>query len=333
MYVNSDTNGRGYLGVSGSHGLQHFASQAARDVRDPETAASVLSRALARGRITAYDSGGRANTSADLELGALGSGSDFTPFLQHLGVNSLDLGFEGEAEYGVYHSAYDSFDHFRRFVDPTFEYGVALAKVAGRLVLRASQAPLLPAGETGLADAIAGYSEELHKLADGMRAKTQELAKLLDDGVYPLATDPQKPRAAPPRTAEVPYLNFAELDNAVANLERSAKSFDKEYARLASSTEGGSAAARERVNATLANLEQSLTDPQGLPGREWYRHLLYAPGRFTGYGVKTLPGIREAIEERHWDEANRNIGVVSRALNAYSGRLDRAISVRQNSVP
>ena len=333
IYVNSDTNGRGYLGVAGSHALQQFASEAARDVKDPETHASVLTRAIARGRAAAYESSGHGNTSADLELGALGSGSDFTPFLQHLGVSSVDLGFEGESEYGVYHSAYDSFDHFRRFVDPTFEYGVALAKVAGRLMLRASQAQLLPANETDFAASIAGYDEDLHKLADGMRAKTQELSKLLDDGIYPLATDPQKPRAPPPRTAEVPYLNFAELDNAIEKLERSAKSFDKEYARLGASEDSSSAAARERVNATLATLELSLTDPQGLPGREWYQHLVYAPGRFTGYGAKTLPGIREAIEERQWIDANRNIGVVSRALNAYSARLDRAISAPQSPVP
>jgi N-acetylated-alpha-linked acidic dipeptidase len=333
IYINSDTNGRGYLGVSGTHALQHFVSEAARDVKDPETPASVLSRGLARGRAAAYESSGHANTGADLELGALGSGSDFTPFLQHLGVSSVDLGFEGESEYGVYHSAYDSFDHFRRFVDPTFEYGVALARVAGRLMLRASQAPLLPANETDFAASIAGYDDDLHKLADGMRAKTQELSKLLDDGTYSLATDPQKPRAPPVRTAEVPHLNFAELDNAIERLERSAKAFDTEYARLGASEDPGSAAGRERVNATLTTLELSVTDPHGLPGREWYQHLVYAPGRFTGYGAKTLPGIREAIEERQWDDANRNIGVVSRALNAYSARLDRAISVPQSPVP
>jgi N-acetylated-alpha-linked acidic dipeptidase len=327
LYINSDTNGRGYLGVSGSHGLQHFASEAARDVKDPETGASVLARAVAKEHVANYESGAHGNSSADLELGALGSGSDFTPFLQHLGVNSLDLGFEGEIDYGVYHSAYDSFDHFRRFVDPTFEYGVALAKVAGRLMLRASQAQVLPARESDFAASIAGYDEELHKLADGMRAKTRELSKLLDDDAYQLATDPAKPRAPPPRAAEVPYLNFAELDNAVAKLEQSAKAFDAEYARLAAIDESGAdAAAQERLNATLTELEQSLTDSHGLPGREWYQHMIYAPGLYTGYGVKTLPGIREAIEERRWDEANRYVGVVSRALNAYSARLDRAIS-------
>jgi N-acetylated-alpha-linked acidic dipeptidase len=150
---------------------------------------------------------------------------------------------------------------------------------------------------------------------------------LLDDDAYNLATDPKKPRAPPPRTAEVPYLSFAELDNAVAKLEQSAKAFDKAYTRLEAIDDPGADAARDRVNATLTELEQSLIDPHGLPGREWYQHMVYAPGFHTGYGVKTLPGIREAIEERRWDEANRYIGVVSRALNAYSARLDRAISV------
>ena len=327
LYVNSDTNGRGYVGVSGSHALQHFASEAARDVKDPETGASVLARAVAKEHIAHYESAAHGSSSAELELGALGSGSDFTPFLQHLGVNSLDVGFEGEADYGVYHSAYDSFDHFRRFVDPTFEYGVALAKVAGRLMLRASQAQLLPAKESDFAASIAGYDDELHKLADGMRAKTLELSKLLDEDAYNLAADPMKPRAPPPRAAEVPYLNFAELDNAIAKLTQSARAFDREYARLAATDETGANAAQQRLNATLTDLEQTLTDSRGLPGREWYQHMIYAPGFHTGYGVKTLPGIREAIEERRWDEANRYIGVVSRSLNAYSARLDRANSV------
>ena len=334
LYINSDTNGRGYLDVGGSHGLQHYVSEAARDVKDPETGASILARALARERVADYEGTARGRDSAsgheaasgDMPLGALGSGSDYTPFLQHLGVNSLNLGFEGEIDYGVYHSAYDSFDHFRHFVDPTFEYGVALAKVAGRLVLRASQAPLLPARESDFAASIALYDDELRKLADGMRVKTRELAKLLEDDSYKLTADPGKPRAPPPAAAEVPYLNFAELDNAVAKLERSARAFDKEYARLQAADDAGADAARERVNAALTELEQALTDPRGLPGRDWYQHMIYAPGLYTGYGVKTLPGIREAIEERRWDEADRYIGVVSHAINAYSGRLDRAIS-------
>jgi len=332
MYVNSDTNGRGFLQAEGSHALQHFVSEVARDVKDPETGASVLTRALAHRRVSAYDSAGsgdaaaRAGANGDLALGALGSGSDYTPFLQHLGINSVNLGFEGESQYGVYHSAYDSFDHYRRFVDPTFEYGVALAKVAGRIMLRASQAQLIPVHESDFAASIAGYDEELHKLADGMRGKTRELAKLQDDESYKLTTNPDYPRSPPPRVADVPYLNFAELDNAVAKLEQSAKAFDQEYARLDAAGDTAGSAQRERVNSSLTILEQNLTDSQGLPGREWYQHMIYAPGLHTGYGVKTLPGIREAIEERRWDEANQYIGVVSRALNNYSARMDRAIA-------
>jgi N-acetylated-alpha-linked acidic dipeptidase len=332
MYVNSDTNGRGFFQAEGSHALQHFLSEAARDVKDPETGASVLARALAHRRVSAYDSAGsgdsaaRAGANGDLVLGALGSGSDYTPFLQHLGINSVNLGFEGESQYGVYHSAYDSFDHYRRFVDPTFEYGVALAKVAGRIMLRASQAQLIPVHESDFAASIAGYDEELHKLADGMRSKSRELAKLQDDESYKLTSNPDYPRSPPARVADVPYLNFAELDNAVAKLEQSAKAFDQEYARLDAAGDAAGSAERERVNSSLTILEQNLTDSQGLPGREWYQHMIYAPGLHTGYGVKTLPGIREAIEERRWDEANQYIGVVSRALNNYSARMDRAIA-------
>ena len=261
-----------------------------------------------------------------MQLGALGSGSDFTPFLQHLGINSLNLGFEGESQYGVYHSAYDSFDHFRRFVDPTFEYGVALAKVAGRVMLRAAQAELIPARESDFAEQIAGYDEELHKLADSMRAKTRDLTKLLDDDSYKLTANPDVPRAPPRRDSDVPYLNFSELDNAVSKLQLSAKAFDKEFARLSNAADAGNGGERERVNSAIALLERDLTDARGLPRREWYQHMIYAPGLHTGYGVKTLPAIREAIEERRWDEANQYIGVVSRAINAYSARMDRAIA-------
>jgi N-acetylated-alpha-linked acidic dipeptidase len=161
-----------------------------------------------------------------------------------------------------------------------------------------------------------------------MRDKARELGKLLDDDAFTLASDPSTPRSAPPRSDEVPFLNFSILDNAIAKLEQSAKAFDKEYARLSASDDARAAAERERINAALTNLELSLTDPHGLPGgRDWYHHMIYAPGAHTGYGVKTLPGIREAIEDRRWDEANEYMGVVARALNAYSTRLDRAIAV------
>ncbi len=327
LYINSDTNGRGTLDVEGSHSLQHSISQIAGDVKDPETGATVLQRAGAARRVAAYEAGHPlepADEADELQLGALGSGSDFTPFLQHLGISSLNLEFRGETDYGVYHSAYDSFDHFRRFVDPTFEYGTALAEVAGRMVLRAADADLLPARESDFAASVSGYDEQLHKLLDSTRAKTRDLDKLLGEGAYTLAQNPRLPRAPPTRLTEVPELNFAELDNAVERLKASAKAFDAEYLRVAASGDPRDNAERVRMNAALSGLEAALTDPKGLPGREWYQHMMYAPGLNTGYGVKTLPGIREAIEERHWEEANQYVGVVAHALNAYSDRLAAA---------
>jgi N-acetylated-alpha-linked acidic dipeptidase len=323
LYVNSDMNGRGFLEAGGSHALQHFVSEAARDVKDPETGATVLARALAGNRVAAFDAGRSTEAGEDLPLGALGSGSDFTPFLQHLGINSLDVEFRGEADYGVYHSAYDSFDHFRRFVDPSFEYGAALSKIAGRVVLRAAQADLIPAREGDFAASIAGFDEELHKLVEGLRSKSRESNRLLDDGDFRLAADPRRPRAPPPRADRVPYLNFADLDNAVERLRASATAFDAEYGRVAAA---GDAERAVRINDALAGLEATLVDERGLPGREWYRHMIYAPGLHTGYGVKTLPGVREAIEERRWDEADRYMGVVAHALDAYSERLEKAIA-------
>ncbi len=325
LYVNSDMNLRGTLDVEGTHGLQQAVNEIAGDVKDPEDGATVRARAGAARRVAAYEAGHLAEAGDDVQLGALGSGSDFTPFLQHLGVSSLNLGFGGESDYGVYHSAYDSFDHFRRFVDPTFAYGTALAQVAGRIVLRAAQADLLPARESDFAATVAGYAEELHKLVDVARTKSRELDKLLREGSFELAQNPQLPRAPPERAADVPDFNFAELNHAVERLKTSAKAFDDEYARVAASGDARDNAERIRINATLSGIETALTDPEGLPGRDWYRHMMYAPGLHTGYGVKTLPGIREAIEERRWTEADHYVTVVARALNAYSDRLDRAI--------
>ena len=335
LYVNSDMNSRGTLDVEGSHSLQSFINQVARDVKDPETGASTLARALAVRRVAVHEAGhadgggtdaGRADTGrAELQLGALGSGSDFTPFLQHLGINAVNLEFHGEADYGVYHSAYDSFDHFTRFVDPTFQYGVALAQTAGRVVLRAAQADVLPARQSDFASTLAGYDEELHRLLEASRTSAVELEQLLRDGAYGLADDPRALRAAPVAPGVVPAVNFLPLDAAIERLRASAKAFDAYYAQLTSS---GSKAERARVNAMLTSLERSLTDHDGLPGREWYRHMIYAPGLHTGYGVKTLPGIREALEERRWDEANRYIGVVAGVLNAYSAKLAEAMEAR-----
>jgi N-acetylated-alpha-linked acidic dipeptidase len=334
LYVNTDDTGRGFLEAAGSHTLQHLVNEVAAGITDPETGVSVLARRRARLMVEGYGRGAReedkriaavAATGGDLPLGALGSGSDYTPFIQHLGLMSLNFLYSGEDDQsGVYHSLYDTFEHYVRFGDPDFAYGVALAQTCGHVMLRMADAEILPLQFTPLADTLDGYRLEVHKLADEQRKSADELAKLIDQNAFKLATDPRRPVLAPEREPEVPYLDFAPLDNAVAHLGRSARSYDEAYARLIGSGASLSDAARGQLNDTLRALEQSLTDARGLPGRPWYRHLIYAPGVLTGYGVKTLPGVREAIEQHRYAEANEYVAITAHAIDTYAEHLDAA---------
>ncbi|MBV8806494.1 MAG: M28 family peptidase, partial [Sinobacteraceae bacterium] len=337
LYVNSDTNGRGFLDVGGSHSLQRLMNDVSQSVKDPETSVTVGARERARMLVDGYERGGseRAKKEAkaaaaggDLPINALGSGSDFTPFLQYLGITTLSIEYGGEDDQaGVYHSNYDSYDHYVRFGDPGFAYGIAEAETVGHTVLRVADADVLPMQFVGFADTVDGYLTELHELADHKRKTAEELGKLLDQNAFGLASDPTRPVLAPEREPEVPYLDFAALDNVMARLKKSAKAYDDRYARLVAGSAHLSAEQSTQLNDLLRGLEQTLTTPRGLPGREWYRHLIYAPGLYTGYGVKTIPGVREAIEQNHWDEANQYIGYTAAALAAYCDRLDKATAL------
>jgi N-acetylated-alpha-linked acidic dipeptidase len=337
LYLNSDTNTRGFLSGAGSHALQHLVNEVAAGIKDPETGVSMQTRLRARLMVDGFESGASeeqkrearlAAAGHDLPLRALGSGSDYTPFLQHLGVTALNIEYSGEDDQGgVYHSNYDSFDHYVRFGDPTFLYGVAEAQTVGHVVLRMAEAPVLPLQIEGFADTIDGYMQELHKLADDKRKHAEELIRLLDQNAFGLAADPTRKVGPPEREPEVPYLNFAPLDNVAARLKRSARAYDELYTRyLAGSVKLG-AEKRTELNLLLKGLEQSLTDARGLPAREWYKHLVYAPGMFTGYGVKTLPGVREAIEQDRFEEAGQYTAITATALSAYCDKVDRAAAL------
>ncbi|MGH8140431.1 MAG: transferrin receptor-like dimerization domain-containing protein [Steroidobacteraceae bacterium] len=337
LYLNSDTNTRGFLQAGGSHSLQRLINDVASGVTDPETSVSTQARLRASRLVSGYEKGaserdkkqaGLAAGGGDLPIGALGSGSDFTPFLQHLGITTLDVSYDGEADQGgVYHSDYDSYDHYVRFGDPGFVYGVVEAKTVGHIVLRMADANILPMQFAGFADAVERYMGELHGLADQKRKAAQELGKLLDQNAFRLAADPTRPVLAPERSPEVPYLDFAPLDNVLARLKKSAKAYDEAYARLEADDAKLSAAQSRQLNDLLRGMEGTLLDSRGLPGRDWYKHLIYAPGLYTGYGVKTIPGVREAIEQNHWDEANRYSVMTAAALSAYCERLDEATAL------
>jgi N-acetylated-alpha-linked acidic dipeptidase len=322
VYINSDSTSRGFLDAGGSHTLERFVTQVARDVPDPERGVSVLDRRRAYNVVNSSSADERNDLRdrADLRLDALGSGSDYTPFIQHAGIASLSIGYGGEAAGGSYHSIFDSFAHYTRFGDPKFDYGIAQAKTTGRMVLRLANADVLPFEVSNFAETVGRYASELQKLAESARSQAEESNRQVRENLAELASDPNEPFVAPKPQEPVPYLNFAPLQNAVARLQKSARGFESARSAMESSPDGASR--QQALDEALMHLERSLTRDEGLPRRPWFRHQIYAPGFYTGYDVKTLPGVREAIEQRNWSEAGQQIEVVARVIDGYAARLD-----------
>ncbi len=320
VYINSDSNSRGYLGVEGSHSLEHFINAVARDIQDPESNVTVWKRAQMQ-RISGE--GGRgpqpdraeARTRPDLRIAALGSGSDYTAFLDHVGIASLNLGFGGEDGGGIYHSIYDDFYWYTHFSDTTFVYGRALAQTAGTAEMRLAGADLLPFDFHGLADTLHRYVDEVEKLAKDKREEIVERNRQIDDGVFTALADPREKMVPPAKEPVPPFLNFAPLENGLAALERTVQAFQQSSAHAEAN--GGSALARAQlkdVNDRLTLVERAFLSGDGLPNRPWFKHQLYAPGFYTGYGVKTLPAVRESIEQKQWKLADEEIVRVGKVL-------------------
>ena len=324
-YINTDGNGRGFLNVAGSHSLERFFNGVARDITDPETNMSVWKRLQARmiARATRDEDRKDARDRNDLRIGALGSGSDYTPFLQHAGVASVNVSFGNEDEDGIYHSIYDDFYFYTHFLDTDFAYGRALAQTVGTAVIRLADADVLPFEFTNLADTVQKYVKEIHDLLNKKRDDIRERNRQIQDGVFAATNDPRQPRTAPKVEPVPPVLNLTPLENAANDLVESAKRYEKAVgasrARLSDSVE-----ALRSLNARLREAEPQLVDAAGLPNREWYRHLLYAPGFYTGYSVKTVPGVRETIEQGQYSEAEREAARVARALGRFSTLVDSA---------
>ena len=322
-YINTDGNGRGFLNIGGSHVLQKMANEVARDVIDPETNVSVLERKRA-GMMVNGDDRERKELKEypGLKLEALGSGSDFSPFLQHLGIAAIDLGYGGEDNGGEYHSIYDSYDLYTRFKDPGFQYGVVLAKTAGRLTLRLANADIIPFKFHDFYTTLNGYVSGLTKTVDEMRTETEQANNLLNGNYYKLAQDPTKTYVQPAAKEAVPYLDFSALQNAMANLKSSVAKYDSASQNIFQKSEGVS-----KLNALLLQSERKLMAEDGVPLRPWYKHAIYAPGYYTGYGVKTLPGLREAIENRDWKLAQKQEQVIAGVINNYAANVDAATAL------
>jgi len=311
-YLNSDTNARGYLDIQGSHSLEKFINGVATDVPDPESGVSSWKRIQASRILTGTPEARRdARDRDDLRIGALGSGSDYSSFLDHLGVPSLNLGYEGEDDGGIYHSIYDDFYWFMHFSDSSFVYGKALAQAAGISVLRLANADLLPFAFTNLSETVQTYVKDLQSLRDRRAEQITERNRQIDEGLFKFTSDPRDPVTAPSRQQPAPQLNFAPLLNALDSLTRAASRYESAYTAAVNS---GRLATAKSVNERLLQAERALTSTDGLRNRPWYVHMLYAPGFYTGYGVKTIPGVREAIEQGQWQDVDREIARAAAAV-------------------
>jgi len=323
-YINTDGNGRGYLEVAGSHSLENLISNVAKDINDPEKNISVWKRGQAKTISTSSQEERKdARSRADLHIGALGSGSDYTAFIDFLGVASLNVGYGGEDDGGIYHSIYDDFYWFTHFSDTDFVYGRALSQTVGTAVMRLADAEILPLRFGNLSETVAKYTTDVKKLLQDRKDAITEDNTRIDDGVFEAVSDPRHPTFAPPKKPVPPFLNFAPLDNALAALQKSAESYDKAVSAATNNPQSLTPEQLIAINTRLIAAERLLTDDGGLPRRPWYKHLIYAPGWYTGYGAKTLPGIREGIEQERYQEADQEIARVAKAITAEAASLDQ----------
>jgi N-acetylated-alpha-linked acidic dipeptidase len=298
-YINSDSSSRSWLTINGSHSLQAFANDLMRDLPDPKRAGKTLfqaklDRAVGQARNDAEKTA--LQKRKDFPIDALGSGSDYTAFLDHLTVASLDMGFGGEASSsGVYHSTYDSFHWYTHFGDTDFAYGAALSRTIGTAILRLANADILPFEFTATAATLRGYVDEI----DALRKDTRD----------------------------APSLDLDPVRKAIDRLSKAAEACGRATVRHADGGRTLDRAKQVELNRLLFTSERAFKHDAGLPKREWFKHLAYAPGFYTGYGVKTLPGIREGIEQRAWDEPRKYIPIVAAAIDKLAAQVERAASL------
>jgi len=302
VYINTDGTGKGWLNAGGSHGLQQFLGEVAKDIMDPRTGKPVFEEGRRRA-ILGHPEAERKDAEADpsFRIAPLGSGSDFTPFLQHLTLSSLNVSFGGESPGGVYHSAYDTIKWYQTYSDTDYSYGRTLAQLTGTLILRMADAPVLPFQFTDTADTLLRYVVEIEQLAE-----TKKESKV----------DMRPVRAA------------------VEKLRDAGRAFEKAYGALGRTNTQALQARKElqALNQLLITSERKLGNTEGLPRREWFKHQIYAPGFYTGYGVKTMPQIREGLEENRFTEAQGGVRTVSAAVNALAAQVEEATKALQQAV-
>ncbi len=326
LYLNSDENGRGFFGAGGTHELEQIVNNVAKDVTDPETKVSVWKREQAAMLVHGGRRGGLPNQDVlrrnTLPIEAIGSGSDFAPFMDHLGIASLNVGFGGEDRGGVYHSAYDTPWFTDHFGDKEEVYGPVLAQTAGILMMRFASADVLPYDFTAMASTLKQYDTELKELVKSLQKEAAARKRDLDMQLYALTDDPKQKMQPPPSLVAPPDMDFSALDDAVSSLAKAATQFNDSRAAL----EALSPDKRNALNLELTTVDRKMLSDHGLPRRPWVRNVIYAPGTYAGYGVKTLPGVREALEQGRFPEAKEQLVVVSKAIGDEAADIEKIVA-------
>ncbi len=326
-YLNSDTNERGFMLPGGTQDLENFISDVARAVVDPETHMTVFARSHLYSISKAKNAEERAEVRRrnDLEVTALGDGSDFTAFQDYAGISTLSVEFGDEDDGTQYHSIYDDFYWYTHFVDTDFAYGRALSQTAGSAIMRLADADLIPVDYAPQAEAVGKYEVELEKLLKDKQDEFKELDVELQEGVFTAMSDPHRPRIAPPPETVPPFINFAPMQNAIALLKKSAE----RYARaLGAYAAAGSPElppeARTALNADLLRVSRLFLNQKGLPERPWFKNQIYAPGAYTGYGAKPIAAVREYMDEKRWREAEAQVPQVAQVIENVAAGIDKA---------
>ncbi|MBV8551098.1 MAG: M28 family peptidase [Acidobacteriaceae bacterium] len=290
-YLNSDSTAKGWIHVGGSHTLEEFAAEVASAVQQPGTKVSLTDFSLHHPLDPDAEEPAPPQGEKTFKISALGAGSDYVAFLDYLGVASMNEGFGGQVKSGIYHSTYDSIYWYTHFSDSTFVDGKALSQYTAVALLRLGDASVLPFEFGRFASTVNGYVDDIQKQA-------QKSGKKLD---------------------------FTGLKKQLDTLTENGRKYEAllDAAMLKGSLETAKVNA---VNTALMRTERALTRPEGLPNREWYKHQIYAPGFYTGYGVKTIPGVREAVDSQDWSLAQKEAGVVAECLGQMNQAVNEAIA-------
>jgi N-acetylated-alpha-linked acidic dipeptidase len=325
-YINSDSNGRGYLRASGSHDLEKFINDVSREINDPEKNIPVWERAhlLRIARAANAEERAEIRKRTDLRINALGDGSDYTAFLDHAGISALNIGFGGENDADQYHSIYDDFYWYTHFMDTDFVYGRALAQTGGTAIMRLADSDIIPYEYGASADTIARYVNELEKLLKQKQDEATERNLELEEGVFAATSDPKKISVAPPKEEVAPYMNFAPLKNGLEMVKRSADHYQTAFQKWQSGGETLSSQSLNTLNLDLLRIQKAFLTERGLPERPWFKHQVYAPGAYTGYGAKPIARVREYMDQKKWKEADAEIPGIGKVLQEVSASIDKA---------